>query len=126
MTTAMLTQAQCTLQFEKCKGGFRIECCCDDAACCADLKALCESICDTCCSCCCTINGKQVCNIEICCDSCECKQIDNRCRITFTSKDNHCCQVLQKCCDCLEACCKAGCCCAISFGSTCVCCGTCA
>jgi hypothetical protein len=34
--------------------------------------------------------------------------------------------MLQAQCDCLECCCDNGCCCYISFGSTCVCCGKCA
>jgi hypothetical protein len=129
MTTDMLTETPCTLRFEKCKGGFCIECCCGNDGVCADLTSLCESLCGDDLTCCCTLDGKQVCCVEICCGdcdcNCDCQQDGNRCRIVCTSDDRKCCEMLQACCDCIEACCQAGGCCILSFGDTCVCCGRC-
>src|SRR5262245_22640423 len=121
----MCDAVQCELRFEKCKGGFRIQCCCDDQATCADLQSLCQAMCDGNCSCICNQNGVQVCNFALCCDKCTCKNTKEGCCITCTSGDAKCCEVLQACCDCLEICCKSGCCCCVCFGDTCCCCGTC-
>ena len=46
---------RCELKFEKCTGGFRIRCKCDDEVACATLQNLCRMVCDGLCSCCCTL-----------------------------------------------------------------------
>jgi hypothetical protein len=126
MSMTLMTEVRCEMRFEKCKGGFRIQCCCKDAAGCTDLMRLCQELCDDACSCCCTIKGEQVCKFNLCCDDCQCERVENRCCITCTSRDAKQCQILQACCECLERCCKNGACCYVSFGETCVCCGNCA
>jgi hypothetical protein len=116
---------RCELKFEKCKGGFRIQCSCDDAVACSTLQSLCQALCDGTCSCSCTWNGIQVCNFNLCCGHCKCENTKEGCCITCVSGDAKCCEMLQACCDCLETCCKSGCCCYVCFGNTCCCCGTC-
>ncbi len=116
---------RCELKFEKCAGGFKIYCACDDEIACATLQNLCRMASDGLCSCCCTYNGIPCCQINLCCGTCKCDFTKSGCCITCTSGDKACCEMLQSCCDCLSACCDNGCCCYISFGNTPVCCGKC-
>jgi hypothetical protein len=114
---------RCDLRFEKCAGGLKIHCVCDDEVACATLQNLCKMVCDGLCSCCCTLNGIPCCQVNLCCGTCKCENTKKGCCITCTSGDKACCDMLQACCDCLSCCCDNGCCCYISFGNTCVCCG---
>lgn len=116
---------RCELRFEKCAGGCKIYCKCDDAVGAATLQNLCRALCDGQCSCCCTWNGVQVCNVSLCCGHCKCENTPDGCCISCTSGDKACCDMLQACCDCLATCCKSGCCCYVCFGGTPCCCGTC-
>lgn len=117
---------RCELRFEKCAGGFKIHCDCDDEVACATLQNLCKMVCDGLCSCCCTLNGIPCCQVNLCCGTCKCELTKNGCCISCTSGDKACCEMLQACCDCLSCCCENNCCCYISFGNTCICCGKCA
>ena len=54
---------RCEVEFEKCTGGFKIHCRCDDEVACGTLQNLCRMLCDGLCSCYCTCNG-------ICCCQC--------------------------------------------------------
>ena len=114
---------RCEVRFEKCTGGFKIRCVCDDEVACATLQNLCKMVCDGLCSCCCTLNGIPCCQVNLCCGTCKCELTKDGCCISCTSGDKACCEMLQACCDCLACCCDNGCCCYISFGNTCVCCG---
>ena len=115
----------CEISFEKCKGGFRIHCCCDDLGECAELHCLCEAICEGDCFCCCQRDGKQVCICNLSCGQCKCENTEEGCCITCTGGNAKCCEILQACCDCLECCCKSGCCCYVCFGDKCCCFGGC-
>lgn len=119
---------QCTLRFEKCKGGFKICCSACEQRQCADFQNLCRSLCDDNVTCRCTRDGIEICKFNLCSADCECdcKATKDGCCITCTSVDATCCEMLQACCDCLTACCQSGCCCYICCGDTCCCCGTCA
>jgi hypothetical protein len=121
--TNWLVLPRCEIRFEKCAGGVKIHCECDDEMACATLQNLCRMCCDQLCSCCCTMNGIPCCQVNLCCGTCKCDLTKNGCCITCTSGDKGCCKMLQAACDCLSCCCENGCCCYISFGSTCVCCG---
>ena len=121
----MRDAVSCEISFEKCKGGFRIQCCCDDSAECSDLQCLCAAIGEGNCSCCCTRNEKPICTFNLGCDRCKCENTDDGCCITCTSGDAECCEMLEACCDCLECCCQNGCCCYIYFGDKCCCFGGC-
>src|SRR5436305_4696711 len=74
----MRDAVSCELSFEKCRGGFRIHCCCDDAMECDDLQCLCEAICECNCSCCCVRDENQICNINLC-DHCTCENTKDGC-----------------------------------------------
>ena len=119
---------ECTLRFEKCIGGFKIHCCCNEQGQRCDFQNLCRSLCDGNANCYCTRDGLQFCKFDLCCAECDCdcKVTKDGCCITCTSCDANCSELLQSCCDCLEACCKIGCCCNLCFGDKCCCCGTCA
>ena len=117
---------RCTVEFEKCNGGFKIHCKCEDDIACGTLQNLCKMLCDGLCSCYCTWNGIQCCQCNLCCGNCKCEYTKDGCCITCTSGDKACCAMLQACCQCLSTCCESGCCCYICFNNTPVCCGTCA
>lgn len=116
---------RCEMTFEKCAGGFKIDCRCDDEVSCGTLQNLCRMLCDGTCSCNVTCNGIQVfcCNLTL--GLCTCQMTKDGCCITCVSGDAKCCEMLQACCDALACCCTSGCCCYLSFAGTPVCCGTC-
>jgi hypothetical protein len=116
---------RCKVQFEKCTGGFKIHCRCEDELSCATLQNLCRMLCDGCCSCCCTQNGIQCCQCTFANCHCKCEYTADGCCISCTSGDKQCCAALQACCDCCQKCCENGCCCYVCFGGTPVCCCTC-
>jgi hypothetical protein len=109
---------RCEVEFEKCTGGFKIHCRCEDEVACGTLQNLCRMLCDGLCSICC-------CQCNLTCGTCKCEFTKDGCCISCTSGDKACCAILQSCCDCLSTCCTSGCCCYISFNNTPVCCGTC-
>lgn len=117
---------RCEMKFEKCAGGIKIHCICEDEVDCGALQNLCKMLAGGMCSCTVCCNGMQVCCCNLAMGFCKCEMTANGCCITCTSGDKHCCEMLQACCDCLACCCKQeGCCCYVSFGGTPVCCGTC-
>lgn len=116
---------RCEMTFEKCTGGFKIYCRCDDEVSCGTLQNLCRMLCDGMCSCSCTCNGIQVCQCNLTMGHCTCEYTKDGVCIQCVSGDQKCCAMLQACCDCLEACCQSGCCCYLSFNGTPVCCGSC-
>lgn len=116
---------RCRVEFDKCKGGLKIQCCCEEEVACGTLQNLCRMLADGLCSCCVTCNGLTVFQCNLTMGICKCEYTKDGVAITCTSGDKSCCEMLQACCDCLECCCKSGCCCYISFNNTPVCCGTC-
>lgn len=119
----MVMMPRCTMRFEKCDGGFKIHCCCEDQADCATLQELCNLSSDGLCSCCCTKNGIPCCQVFLCWGTVKCELTKDGCCITCTSGDKGCCDMLQACCDCLDRCLHQGCCCYVAFGGTTICCG---
>jgi hypothetical protein len=115
---------RCKIEFEKCSGGFKIHCKCDDEVACGTLQNLCRMLSDGLCSCCCTLNGIPVCQCSLSIGICKCEYTKDGCCVTCLSGDKACCAMLQACCDCLACCCKSGCCCYVCFNNTPVCCGT--
>ena len=116
---------RCTFKFEKCSGGMKIYCVCDDKMACSMVQNLCTSLAGGMCSCCVMLNGMTVCTCNFTMGLCKCELTDSGVCITCTSGDSKCCEMIQACCDCL--CCQvnAGCTCCVMFNSTPVCCGTC-
>ena len=114
---------RCKIEFEKCTGGCKIHCHCEDELSCATLQNLCRMLCDGLCSCSCTQNGLQCCECSFTNCHCKCEYTNDGCCISCTSGDKQCCAALQACCECCNKCCENGCACYVCFNGTPVCCG---
>ena len=82
---------RCKVEFEKCTGGFKIHCKCEDELSCGTLQNLCRMLCDGCCSCYCTNNGVQCCQCTFANCHCKCEYTADGCTISCTSGDKQCC-----------------------------------
>ncbi len=116
---------RCTMKVEKCQGGFKLKCSCDDEVSCGTLQNLCKMLADGLCSCCCTLNGICVYQCNLACGICTCEYTKDGVCITCKSGDKACCDICQACGDCLQKCLEAGCHCYVSFHNTPCCCGSC-
>ena len=114
---------RCTYRFEKCQGGLKITCVCDDPMARSMMQNLCTSLMGGMVSCCCTMNGMTVCSCNFTMGMCKCEMTDTGCSITCTTGDQKCCEMLQSCCDCVSTCCNNGCTCCVMINNTPVCCG---
>lgn len=124
--TNMFLLPRCTIRAEKCKGGFKLCCDCEDEVACSMLQNLCQMLEGGLCGCCCLQNGIAVCTCSFCCGTCKCENTADGVCITCTSGDAKCCEILQGCCDCICCCLEAGCTCCVTINGTPVCCGCCA
>ena len=106
---------RCTIKAEKCKGGMKLICSCEDEVACGTLQNLCRALCDGMCSLTCTYNGIPCCEFNLFCGMCKCEYTKDGCTITCLSGDKACCDMIQACCDCMAHCLAAGCCCYLSF-----------
>jgi hypothetical protein len=124
-TQSWVMVPRCTYKFEKCTGGMKITCTCDDKMSVSTLQNLCTMLQGGMCSCCLTMNGMTVfcCNLTM--GLCKCDMTDKGCTVTCTSGDAKCCEMIQACCDCMATMAKAGCTCCLMFNNTPVCCGCC-
>jgi len=115
---------RCTMKFEKCTGGMKITCSCDDPTACSMMQNLCTMMQGGMCSCCCMLNGMMVhcCNLTM--GMCKCEMTKDGCSITCTSGDAECCKMIQACCDCMDTMAKCGCTCCVLMNNTPCCCGT--
>ena len=116
---------RCTMRVEKCAGGAKIFCECDDELACATLQNLCKSLCDGLCSVTCLKNGMCLCQCNFALCHCSCEFTAEGVCLTCSSGDAACCQICQSCCECLAECLAAGCQCCLCFNGTPVCCGSC-
>jgi hypothetical protein len=57
----MIMMPRCTMKMEKCDGGMKITCACDDAMTCSMMQNLCTMMAGGMCSCCMMMNGMPVC-----------------------------------------------------------------
>ena len=99
----------CKMKIEKCTGGLKITCKCDDAVACAMMQNLCNMLAGGMCSCSCMMNGMMVCNCNMIMGMCKTEMTKDGCIITCTSGDAGNMAMIQGCCDCMAACLKAGC-----------------
>jgi hypothetical protein len=113
---------RCTMKIEKCKGGMKMTCTCEDEVAAGTLQNMCKMMAGSLCSCCCMMNGMMVCNCCLTMCKCECTDTKMGVCITCTSGDEDCAAMCQACCDCVSACMKAGCMCCVCFGGMPVCC----
>jgi hypothetical protein len=131
MTTGMpvganwLMVPRCTVKVEKCQGGFKMTCACEDKTAAAMVQNLCTMLAGGLCSCCVTLNGLTVCTCNFTMCLCKCEPTKDGVTVTCTSGDPRCAEMTQACCDCLAALLKAGCCCCLLLNNNPVCCGPC-
>jgi hypothetical protein len=123
MPSAMMVP-RCTFKVEKCQGGMKITCSCDDKMACSMVQNLCSMLQGGMCSCCMMMNGMMVCTCNLTMGMCRYEMIEDGVCITCTSGDAKCCEMIQACCDCLSCMMEAGCTCCVLINSTPICCGT--
>lgn len=116
---------RCEIRIEKCAGGCKIICCCDDEIACGTLQNLCRMLAGGMCSMTCTMNGIPCCTCNFACCNCTCEMTKDGVCITCTSGDKNCCAMVQACCDCIAKCMDCGCCCTVCFNNTPCCCSAC-
>ena len=116
---------RCTMKIEKCAGGMKVTCTCDDEMSAAALQNMCKMMAGGMFSLCCTLNGMMMCQCNLCMCKCDCTMTKDGVCFTCTSGDKACCDMIQACCDCVCACVKAGCVCCVCFNGMPCCCGCC-
>jgi hypothetical protein len=122
-TANWLMVPRCTFKFEKCQGGMKVVCTCDDPMARSMMQNLCTALMGGMCSCLCTLNGMTVCCVNLTMGLCKCEMTDGGFCVTCTSGDAKCCEMIQSCCDCVSVMCSAGCTCCLMLNNTPVCCG---
>jgi hypothetical protein len=125
MVPGMMMVPRCTFKMEKYQGGMKITCTCDDPMAVSMVQNLCQMLQGGMCSCCCMMNGMMVCCCNMTMGICTCEMTDKGCRVTCTSGDPKCAEMIQCCCDCMSTMMKDGCTCCLMMNNTPVCCGTC-
>jgi hypothetical protein len=124
-TANWLMVPRCTFKFEKCQGGFRVQCVCDDKLAVSMVQNLCAMLQGGMYSCCVMYNGTTCCCCNFTMGMCRYESTDQGVTLTCTSGDQQCCEMLQASCDCLSCMTEAGCTCCFLINNTPVCCGTC-
>jgi hypothetical protein len=76
---------RCTFKVEKCTGGFKVNCNCEDKAACNMLQQLCTMMAGGVCTCCVNYNGINVCTYNFTLGYCRCEVTDTGCCYTCTS-----------------------------------------
>src|SRR4051794_10440290 len=114
---------RCTVKVEKCQGGLKVTCGCDDAMARSMVQNLCTMLAGGMCSCCVMLNGMTVCTYHFTMGLCRCEMTPSGVTLTCTSGDQKCCEMLQACCDCLNTMMSAGCTCCVLLNNTPVGCG---
>ena len=125
MAPNMVMVPRCTMKFEKCQGGMKITCVCDDKMACSMVQNLCTMLAGGMCSCCVMMNGMTVCCCNYTMGMCKVEMTETGVCVTCTSGDAKCCEMIQACCDCISTCLKDGCTCCLLMNNTPVCCGCC-
>ena len=119
----MMMVPRCTLKMEKCPGGMKMTCTCEDKVACGMVQSLCTMLAGGLCSCCLVLNGLLVCCCNLTMGLCKWEMTEDGCTITCTSGDKECCAMIQACCDCCTSMMKAGCTCCVMMNGMPVCCG---
>src|SRR5690348_3422966 len=101
MPSAMMVP-RCTYKFEKCTGGMKIVCSCEDKMACSMVQNLCTMLVGGMCSCCVMLNGMTVCCYNMTMGMCKYEMTEDGVCVTCTSGDSKCCEMIQACCDCLS------------------------
>lgn len=114
---------RCLFKIERCTGGLKITCLCDDKMACSMVQNLCTMLAGGMVSCCCLYNGMTTCLCHLTMGLCRCEMTEDGVCIMCTSGDPKCCEMIQSCCDCLCCMLEAGCTCCLLMNNTPVCCG---
>jgi len=113
---------KCTMTFEKCAGGMKIMCVCDDKVSAGMLQNLCAMMAGGMMSCCMMMNGMMVCGCNMMMGHCKVEMTKDGCCMMCTSGDKECAAMIQACCDCCESMMKAGCTCCMMMNNMPICC----
>jgi hypothetical protein len=124
-TTNWLMVPRCTFKVEKCSGGMKMVCVCDDKTAASMVQNLCSMLAGGMCSCCCMMNGMVVCCCNFTMGCCKVECTEQGVCVTCTSGDQSCCDMIQACCDCVCKMMECGCTCCVMMNNTPVCCGCC-
>jgi hypothetical protein len=92
---------QCMMKMEKCTGGMKITCTCEDATAAAMMQNLCKMMMGGMCGCCVMMNGMMVCNCNLMMGMCKMQMTEMGMTMTCTSGDATCAKMIQACCDCM-------------------------
>jgi hypothetical protein len=122
-TSNWLMVPRCTFKFEKCTGGMKLTCTCDDKMACSMVQNLCTMLAGGMFSCNVMLNGMTVCCYNFTMGLCKCEVTDKGVCVTCTSGDTKCCEMIQACCEGLTCMTHAGCTCCVLMNNTPVCCG---
>jgi hypothetical protein len=124
MTPAMtgMMIPRCKMKLEKCTGGMKITCVCDDKMACSMLQNLCSMMANSKCSLCCMMNGSMVCCCNLTMGMCMCEMTTDGVCVTCMSGDKACCDMIQACCECMTHMMKSGCTCCLMMNDMPVCC----
>jgi hypothetical protein len=114
---------RCTFKFEKCPGGMKMMCSCEDATARSMMQNLCNMLVGGTCTLCCMMNGMMVCCCNLTMGLCKVEMTKDGCCLTCVSGDETCCKMIQSCCDCMMTMSNAGCTCCFLMNNTPVCCG---
>ena len=100
---------RCTMKMEKCPGGMKMMCVCDDATAAAMMQNMCKMMSGGMMSCCCMMNGQMVCMCNMSMGTCKCEMMDMGVMMTCTSGDKMAEKMIQACCDCMMGMMMPGC-----------------
>jgi hypothetical protein len=120
--TNMMMVPRCTMKMEKCTGGVKITCTCEDKVSAGMLQNLCTMMAGGMCSCYCILNGMVACCCNLMMGQCKCEPTENGVCLTCTSGDKDCCAMIQACCESCNALMKVGCTCCMMMNGMPVCC----
>jgi hypothetical protein len=112
-----------TVKFEKCQGGMKVYCSCDDKQACSMVQNLCSMLAGGMCSVYVQANGMTVCCCNLTMGLCKYEMTDSGVCVTCTSGDQKCAEMIQACCDCMSTMMDAGCTCCVCVNQNPVCCG---
>ena len=122
---SFLMVPRCTLRFEKCQGGIKVYCICEDRTACGVVQNLCAALAGGLVSCTAQYNGVTVYSCNFLMGMCRCETTQDGVCITCISGDAECSKMVQACCDCLSCLVDGGCTCCLFMNNTPVCCGCC-
>jgi hypothetical protein len=119
----MMMVPRCKMKFEKCTGGMKVHCVCEDKVSAGMLQNLCTMMAGGMFSCCMMMNGMTACCCNMTMGMCKCEATEMGVTMTCTSGDKECAAMIQACCECCATMMKSGCTCCMMVSNMPVCCG---